>query len=1120
MAGVEVSRFIVQYTSTKSKEPIQYKSQIIGLDFGIKLSDPKQDEIHIKWLGKSGRPTLETCKAWFRFTDVIVHRDHDLTSEDGNIRIAKTAGLNAEVLLHQFPTPLLQRKGDATEPFIACEIDMESIEATENLNLIRKRLARPSTSNPSTNEQVQHQLRLQSVPKLAVDIRIGDIKGRIICDDEKAFDQDVGLDIQLESAEIHIRSDYDQFKTPQKTSKTRGTRVSDCFPSYNFTIDAAIHSPCVRTTYATADEDFPAIARPRLGAPSHGGFSRLEDPILLLEGLEFKTTGNLLGKWVGEEIVLDQSSLMADVQLIIEVFHIELWTLSSLEALKYFLFQLKVARSKSTRRSPAISASKISPIESLPSGIQIHAAIAHLTIGATGKDINPDCDLDLYRGLLFSTALMFRYSSVISSKHNARARGRFKLASAREKLRLPEDLLMQAFAHSNEAEGPKERSALIETTLSSTLLRRVVGNQFGVDESALITPVARVGKESITLSIPRTRAHIVLTRRSTTEHEMIDKVNVNLDTKVIDGHFQLLDAYCGLLAMETVRHYFGIQAKPKAKEPTKATEGTNKMHVTVHGRILAAQFICQLPLDQVLQARWNVLSFGLTDAKSFEVKWTSASVLVPSGLYRKNHDRRWEELMRLPMWRISITPDFSIGEPSIEVIGDYARIRIPNGFVPADTILSVTLAIKAAKHLTDITPTGTYSQMPTPPSEPAKKVPNIGIKINGLIFEATDSPMEARLNLAFRNNLTAQRTRLEHEDAFEAKVAKIAAAAGKAPNVRRTDEWNFSGEHSVGINEARHRLRELFSNLWINQVQDARATAMAREESMTMRFRENKFMDNESGLPVSLYVPPSYPPLFRLALNGVSAAIRSPGWTGDQLASFMEDLGDGIPRDTEFTLLVPLHIELALESARLVLRDLPLPILNVPPSADNKSLTFITDLVIGEEIGPADSVRWVQTDVSAGDADALGTAPFNVLIPKTTMPVKTYAQPEVKVGTPGITDICWGVSFLPIMQEVMKVIDNLSTLPADPSPSLGFWDKLRLIMHWRVNVEFAGEVHVHLKGNCKYIFPVGDFNQDIFRIARCMEDVRKRRWNSTMRQTKYKNHRRASECAKRTYSTP
>jgi Fmp27/BLTP2/Hobbit, GFWDK motif-containg RBG unit len=29
---------------------------------------------------------------------------------------------------------------------------------------------------------------------------------------------------------------------------------------------------------------------------------------------------------------------------------------------------------------------------------------------------------------------------------------------------------------------------------------------------------------------------------------------------------------------------------------------------------------------------------------------------------------------------------------------------------------------------------------------------------------------------------------------------------------------------------------------------------------------------------------------------------------------------------------------------------------------------------------------------------------------------------------------------------------------------LGFWDKLRLICHWRLKASFVGDVHIHLKG--------------------------------------------------------
>lgn len=1001
------------------------------------------------------------------------------------VRIVKTAGLNAEVLFHQFPAPgLLKQTGVVTDSFVACEIEMESVEATESLALIRKRLARPTAPKPQSKVQASVRETIINLPKVFIDARVGDIKGRLICDDEDAFPQDVGIDIQLDAAEFHVRSDYDHFKSPQRVSKTvKGSRLSDCFPVYNFAVNAAVHSPLLRTCQATPEEDMPTAARARLGAPSHGGSVKFDDPILFVEGLDFNATGNLLGKWKGDDIVLERSTIMSDTHLIVDLVHIELWTQSSLEVLKYYIAQLMTARSKSQQSVPAPYPSTTNILDLIPSGVQFQAAIGNILVGATGKDINPDCTLDLYRGVLFNTRFMFKYASVISSLHNARTRHRFKDTVSRDQLRLPEDLLIQAFAYANESEDPRSVSGLSEIVFTNMTLRRVIGSQFGVEENALADPPVIVGPNALTLSIPKLRARSFLTRRPVQGSEILqDTIKIAVDIGVITGHLQLLDLYCGLLAAETARRIFAPEKKLKKKPQVSAngSSGTvNKIHLDVSGQVASTQLVCLLPISQVLHLRFNMVTFSMLDAKQVELKWSSASVLVPSAMYQK--DKRWEELGRLPAWRIGVTIDEKTHAPAIQLKGDCARIRIPNGFVLSDTILSVTVAIKAAKHLVAVTQDGKYSQMPTPPAEDAKKLPNINIQIDSLIFEATDSPIEARLNLAFRHNLIAQRMRLEHESAFEAKVAKIEAALGKTNNAHLAGDWNFSSEHSVGVREARQRLRELFSNVWISQISDARSTTMVREENLTMRFREGKIAPTMDTIPVSIYVPPNLPPLFRLTLNGVSVSIRAPDWDDEERASFMEDLGKGLPRDTQFTLLVPMHLELALDSARFVLRDLLLPILNVPPTIDRKALVFSTDLVIGEEVGPDYSVRWVQCDVAGEHADALGTAPFNMLIPKTTMPVKTYAQPEINVNTTGITDMAWGVSFLPIIQEVMKVIDTLSTLPIDPSPSLGFWDKLRLILHWRVRVNFTGEVHVHLKG-WSILFPFINYLK-VFRVS-------------------------------------
>ena len=94
----------------------------------------------------------------------------------------------------------------------------------------------------------------------------------------------------------------------------------------------------------------------------------------------------------------------------------------------------------------------------------------------------------------------------------------------------------------------------------------------------------------------------------------------------------------------------------------------------------------------------------------------------------------------------------------------------------------------------------------------------------------------------------------------------------------------------------------------------------------------------------------------------------------------------------------------------------------------------------------------------------MGAAPFFVQIAKTIMPVKTYARPIINIASQKTTEFSWGNSYQPAISDFMKVADTLSHAPRDPSPKIGFWDKFRLVLHWRVIVNFVGAAHLHLKG--------------------------------------------------------
>ena len=211
-------------------------------------------------------------------------------------------------------------------------------------------------------------------------------------------------------------------------------------------------------------------------------------------------------------------------------------------------------------------------------------------------------------------------------------------------------------------------------------------------------------------------------------------------------------------------------------------------------------------------------------------------------------------------------------------------------------------------------------------------------------------------------------------------------------------------------------------------------------------FRDTDSMSaSHAKVPNIVKVSPNghYTPLFRIIANNLSITVSPPSFPPQALADFLHTQG-GLPSDTEYSLLVPMHLNVALSFLRVVLRDYTIPLIEVPAHTDPSltALEFDTDFVVAEEMGSELSVHWVTCPVSDANDGMSGATSLALSVPKTIMPVKTYANPEIHVTTPAVTTFAWAVSYGPAIQDLMKVLDSLTTAPKDSSPGLGFWDKV------------------------------------------------------------------------------
>ncbi|KAJ8131265.1 hypothetical protein O1611_g2360 [Lasiodiplodia mahajangana] len=459
----------------------------------------------------------------------------------------------------------------------------------------------------------------------------------------------------------------------------------------------------------------------------------------------------------------------------------------------------------------------------------------------------------------------------------------------------------------------------------------------------------------------------------------------------------------------------------------------------------------------------------------------------------------------------------------VDVVTEAIRLAVPHELIInkiSDNFINV---FKASQQLHHRFKTGTNEYILDKSPEKPKNIPKLSLRTRNLMFELEDGAFEWKLGMIYRVGRVEQQQRIAREDAFRVKVKKIqdeemkrdtnrfrnrsAMARGRGANMnpwersksedRLTQHYrdersrsetprsrnprydpesirDMTGNAHITIQEARMKLHEHNAQSWKRRIDSHILKARQDTQELRSLFWGSDHVPDDLEDTERILEVPQRPALMAAAIYELQVLIDRPSFPLQKLPEFLHQVGKGMPKDMQYSLLIPMNIQITMGEAKVTLRDYPLPLLHVPalrPGQSSKlpALSLKTDFVIAEEFRGHEASRRIRVQITPPSSlePGMPNGSFAIDVRRTIGPVKSYSDMYVDLNTANPTRITWGPSYQPAIQDMMMVIESFTKPQLDPSERVGFWDKIRLNFHSRVRVAWRedGDVHLALKGS-------------------------------------------------------
>lgn len=562
----------------------------------------------------------------------------------------------------------------------------------------------------------------------------------------------------------------------------------------------------------------------------------------------------------------------------------------------------------------------------------------------------------------------------------------------------------------------------------------------------------------------------------TKRFELVNHIN-NIDiSHSIASHFTLFSSF--YLIKNAIKHHSRINSIPVVAIPQ-----TTSRNSLISNLLDIKCFIKDTKFKMVMPRNFQV-SLHIIDLKW---EWFKNKIVIDNQLAKlyvkanpeSNYFTRFITLENTRLvFRLPVANDQSL---KLSLTNRNTGITVPSNFLVHSFFDAIVLTKKLTKKFTDSLKFGPHEGLDKVVASGIINLPTIKIKSDIMGFTIDDDPFETELAMIYQLGIVEQNSRLKKYKYFEdflenVKKESINTIKNNENLIifnRLLDELMINPtmftkvvdepqlqELITACSKRLHKLRVNISKSWIILIKEFK---MKRKNIVQSNLNSlSELLSNVNSSTMNFIDFNDAPPLVGLLFNDFILTITPPIFTKDSndVHQFLYRVGKGVPKDTNWDKIIPMHITIKTSEFRVHLRDFPLPLIYIPNYQSNErwSNSFIlsSTFVISEPMPVSDrqyTYLWIPMfdGIEYNDKNSKF---YSWNAPKTVTTVKSFYEIDLDIRSDNSTMVTWSAGYQAVLRQLNISFDGFSKPTNDPSPKLGIWDKMRNIIHGYIKINW------------------------------------------------------------------